>query len=409
LIDSAHYVADSIDNEHINWGDIDYLDDEGAVDIAAYAAVGTFESGDTFLVLEAGVGIREADYDNLPSASATAWDDIADPDLAATIDFVTYTQTIDIGVTDDGGSKSGLILDVTGLGAGTTDVIALEITTATDDDTDYIPIAIYDDSGGDNDLLFYIDSAGGLTSSGIVTGSSFAGVGTNVTNVDAVTGDSATAFFDAGTIEHEWGGLQADISGYTGLIGITGADTTVEVDLLSELLTAMGDVTAFITDDDMPAAGTDPDVDAAGEIGRDTDDHSLRGYDGSAQYLYSAKDKPRQFTITEPDSLVESDNLVVWTNNTAFTFNITEIQAVADTDDATFTIKEVDADGANATTIEAVTISTDGTNMYYTTVAVGDIDHTVIEAGHRIMYDASAFDTDYIHVALEGYFDSDVN
>lgn len=29
LIDSAHYVADSIDNEHINWADIDNLDDEG--------------------------------------------------------------------------------------------------------------------------------------------------------------------------------------------------------------------------------------------------------------------------------------------------------------------------------------------------------------------------------------------
>lgn len=29
LIDSAHYVADSIDNEHINWADIDNLGDEG--------------------------------------------------------------------------------------------------------------------------------------------------------------------------------------------------------------------------------------------------------------------------------------------------------------------------------------------------------------------------------------------
>ena len=91
---------------------------------------------------------------------ATAWDDIVDPDAAATIDFTTYTQTLDIGVTDTGGPKSGLILDVTGLGAGASDVIALEITTATNDDTDYIPIAIYDDSGGDNDLLFKIGSGG---------------------------------------------------------------------------------------------------------------------------------------------------------------------------------------------------------------------------------------------------------
>lgn len=35
LIDSVHYVANSIDNEHINWADIDNLGDEGAVTLAA--------------------------------------------------------------------------------------------------------------------------------------------------------------------------------------------------------------------------------------------------------------------------------------------------------------------------------------------------------------------------------------
>ena len=38
LIDSAHYVADSIDNEHVNWADIDYLTDEGAAINEAFAA-----------------------------------------------------------------------------------------------------------------------------------------------------------------------------------------------------------------------------------------------------------------------------------------------------------------------------------------------------------------------------------
>lgn len=41
----------------------------------------------------------------------------------------------------------------------------------------------------------------------------------------ALTGDSATAFFSAGTIEHERGGAEADISAYDGLIGITGGAT----------------------------------------------------------------------------------------------------------------------------------------------------------------------------------------
>ena len=37
-----------------------------------------------------------------------------------------------------------------------------------------------------------------------------------------LTGDSATSFFSLGTIEHERGGLEADVSAYDGLVGITG-------------------------------------------------------------------------------------------------------------------------------------------------------------------------------------------
>ena len=90
-------------------------------------------------------------------------------------------------------------------------------------------------------------------------------------NTDAETGDSATAFFDAGTIEHEWGGLQADVSGYTGLLAITGADTTAEIDSLDELEGQLADVTRIVTEAVMPVAGTDPDVDASGELAIDTD------------------------------------------------------------------------------------------------------------------------------------------
>lgn len=51
---------------------------------------------------------------------------------------------------------------------------------------------------------------------------------------EANAGDSATAFFDAGTIEHEYGGLEADVSAYSGLVGISGGSTT-EVDTAAEL------------------------------------------------------------------------------------------------------------------------------------------------------------------------------
>lgn len=45
-------------------------------------------------------------------------------------------------------------------------------------------------------------------------------------STEAATGDSATAFFDAGTIEHERGGLEADVSAYSGLVKVTGGATS---------------------------------------------------------------------------------------------------------------------------------------------------------------------------------------
>jgi len=55
-IDSDMYVDGSIDNAHL-------ADDV----ISGATAVGTFESGDTFLCLEAGVGLKECDFDDLPA------------------------------------------------------------------------------------------------------------------------------------------------------------------------------------------------------------------------------------------------------------------------------------------------------------------------------------------------------
>lgn len=58
-VDSADIAAGAIDFEHMA---ADY--------ISGAAAVGTFESGDTFPCLEAGVGLRECDFDDLPSAGS---------------------------------------------------------------------------------------------------------------------------------------------------------------------------------------------------------------------------------------------------------------------------------------------------------------------------------------------------
>lgn len=64
---------------------------------------------------------------------------------------------------------------------------------------------------------------------------------------NALTGDTATAFFSAGTIEHERGGLEANVAAFTGLLAIAGGSTS-EVDALSELEAQIADVTAFVVE-----------------------------------------------------------------------------------------------------------------------------------------------------------------
>lgn len=303
----------------------------------------------------------------------------------------------------------------------TIDLATLATTlTITDNESTAENNALIFTSGGDLDggnLGLECDGNAYYTpSTGTITATEFVGGGSGLTSIDAATGDSATAFFDAGTIEHEYGGLQADISGYTGLIAITGADTTAEIDAKSELEGQLADVTAIITDDDMPAASADPDIDAAGEIGRDTDganetgDVSLRGHDGSNQFLYSRKLKTIQATIIKPNDLADStrDACPIWSNETGMTFTITKIEAWSYTDDTTLNVEEEDANGANNATVDALEIATDGTGMYYTTETT--ITGATIEADHLILLDFD--DTDdpgWVKISICGWFNADVD
>jgi hypothetical protein len=89
----------------------------------------------------------------------------------------------------------------------------------------------------------------GTPSAGVLTNAT--GTAAGLTAGVAQTGDTATAFFAAGTIEHERGGLEADVSGYTdGLYGMA-AGVTADIDTEAELETALGglDVITVTTDD----------------------------------------------------------------------------------------------------------------------------------------------------------------
>lgn len=282
-------------------------------------------------------------------------------------------------------------------------------------------IGMYDTDTGAN-LQVYTDGAFSYAqATSTVTAGEFAGGGGSLTGVDAATGDSATAYFDAGTIEHEYGGLQADISGYTGLIAITGADTTAEIDALDELEGQLADVTLIYTEAIIPAAGTDPDVDAAGEFSIDTDganetdDVVLRTWDGTRQVALAGASKQLIIPIVSPDSLNVWTGRVnpsqpIWFNDSGMSFVIEKVYAISDDDNYDFTLFEsasaTDMSDDNDASIIAIECDADGTECY--TDEETGIAHTV-EHDHAIIFEDTLGSSDGLIIVIKGYFASDVD
>ena len=162
--------------------------------------------------------------------------------------------------------------------------------------------------------------------------------------------------------------------------------------------------------------GTDPDVDAAGEISNDSDganetgDVSLRAYDGSNQFCLARKLDDIQFAVVKPQDFPDAqrDKLPVWKNKTGMTFTITSIDAIADVDDTAFTVEEYDADGAsNQSDIDEINCTT-GSGPY--TDLETTISNPTIEAGHRIYIDFDdADDPGDVHIVISGWYNADVD
>jgi len=196
--------------------------------------------GDNLQVLHTdGSGVLS--WGNDDSAGSTAWDDIGDPDNngTTTIDFDNAGENTLLTTIYD---AVGSFLTIRNSDADVANAMyLLDLDYSVDDNQANADYIICQDAGG---AVFTVGQNGDVVSGGAVTASSFSGDGSSLTAIDAATGDSATAFFDAGTIEHEYGGLEADISGYTGLVAITGG-ATAEVDSKSELEGHIADVADF--------------------------------------------------------------------------------------------------------------------------------------------------------------------
>jgi len=162
--------------------------------------------------------------------------------------------------------------------------------------------------------------------------------------------------------------------------------------------------------------GTDPDVDALGEVSIDTDagnepnDVSMRSYDGTNQFMASQKIKHLNITLIAPADIAAADLIPVWHNTSGFTFHIEEIYAWSDTDDVSLELEEITSmtDFTSLTTVQAVEIATDGTSCFYSTYTV--ITHDTIETDHLLAIDFDTTDEpEYVKLTITGWFDANVD
>lgn len=161
----------------------------------------------------------------------------------------------------------------------------------------------------------------------------------------ALTGDTATAFFASGTLEHERGGLEADVSAYDGLIGITGGAAYNQTGTTTQIIifdgagaptsaALSGDATMSNTGvvtvvDDLHAHTT---TSLSGiDIGDDTNLAAGRSLTLSGD---SVEADVELYTSTLcyrlPYPTAADDDKSIWINDTANQFTITRLWAESD-------------------------------------------------------------------------------
>lgn len=347
--------------------DADYLVGTANGTLSAEIAVGTTPGGElggtwasptlddsvtvTGWVLGASTATTPAANDNDTSLATTAWCETTQAYYNSG-DAMTGTLTGDVT-----GNVSGSSGSCTGNSATATLASTLTIT---DNENTAENNAVIFTSGGDLDGgnlglesdgdFYYTPSTGILTATGFAgaltgnvtgnaSGSSGSCTGNAATATTASAGDSATAFFSAGTIEHEYGGLEADVSAYNGFVYITGgttsaktpnAGTDITADLEEEVTEgSLADSTVVSADIkngtiagedlaaniaitstgvqdyggaasvEIPNGAGGTTVDAAGEVCVDTTSKTLNIYDGAAETVLNPI-QSKSVTIEDP-------------------------------------------------------------------------------------------------------------
>lgn len=241
---------------------------------------------------------------------------------------------------------------------------------------------------------------GGTGASSLTDGGILLGSGTGAITAMSVLADGAivvgdgttdpvalTAFTGStGDVLHEAGGLEADVSAFTGLIAISGGATS-EVDAKSELETQIADVSDFAEADgdvytgthDFGGAddleipnGTGITIDTQGQIGIDVTDNQLIYY-GTSSVKVLHYEKSISFSVLDPDP--PTDVLIAKAQNA---ITIVDIHCIAQGGTSiTLEIYESNATHSSTSTVDdALTCDTDGAaeggNLTNATIDAGD-------------------------------------
>ena len=274
----------------------------------------------------------------------------------------------------------------------------------------------------DDELIYVVDDPNGTPVDRKIARFEFLLGWAGSTNITTL-GTIATGTWEGSVIDHERGGLEADVSGYSGLLAISGGSTS-EVDAKSELEAQIADVAdfaeadgdVFTGDHDFGGAdlelpqGQTPDTD--GDVDLDFTDGKLVIQHGSAHAeLAGSTDvvmgtliRSWSGTIIEPDSVndvftVKALNSIEYPHGVVITAIYLGISSDTGYVLTVQNFDDFDTINAGDPTIDIVTYSADTTGEIIDTSPT----FATIAAGQRIMVSIPATDVDWIHFEIYYY------
>jgi len=342
-------------------------------------------SGDQFLIYDAGLAaLRKIDWDTLPGAGggiANVSEDTT-PQLGGDLDVngqsIVSITAGNIPITPDTTGR----VQISNLTVQAGNVVFNEATNdltlaVADQATGARTLTIPDLGAADGDLV--VSNLAQTLTNKTLTAPTISATGfTDAQHAHAAANSGGTldaAAIAAGTLIHERGGLEADVSAFAGLVAIA-AGATAQVDTKAELEAQLTDVSDLAEADgdvftgvhdfggadslEIPNGAGGTTVDAAGEVAVDTTPTggSLNFHDGTAERALRPL-QSKSITIESPTS---SEDIIFFHTEFAITVQIMRAVTRGTTPSVTWTIRHsTDRSAAGAEVVTGGTTTTSAT------------------------------------------------